>query len=68
MMTLVMGWYTAQIKFILAFPQADTRTIVFMEVPGHFEVQSSELTRNSQAPTGITNQMAISNDSKTSTD
>jgi hypothetical protein len=35
-LTLVMGWYTRQIDFVLAFPQAETWTNLFMEVPGHF--------------------------------
>jgi hypothetical protein len=49
-LTLVMGWFPRQIDFVLAFLQADTGTNVFMEVPGHFEVQNGKLARNSQAP------------------
>jgi hypothetical protein len=49
-LTLVMGWYTRQIDFVLAFPQAETRTNLFMEVPGHFEVQNDKLVRNTRAP------------------
>jgi hypothetical protein len=46
---LVLGWFTRQIDFVLAFPQADTKTDLFMEVPSHFEVINSELTRNTRA-------------------
>jgi hypothetical protein len=49
-LTLVMGWFTRQIDFVLTFPQADTQTNVFMEVPGHFEVQNGKLARHSRAP------------------
>jgi hypothetical protein len=49
-LTLVMGWFTQQINFMLAFPQADTRTNVFVEVPSHFEVQNGKFARNSGAP------------------
>jgi hypothetical protein len=49
-LTLVMEWFTRQIDFVLAFPQAETQTNVFMEVPGHFEVQNGKLARNSRAP------------------
>jgi hypothetical protein len=49
-LTLVMGWHTRQIDFVLAFPQADITNDVFMEVPGHFEVRNGELERNSRAP------------------
>jgi hypothetical protein len=45
-----MGWSPRQIDFVLAFPQADTRTNLFMEVPSHFEVQNGELAQNSRAP------------------
>jgi hypothetical protein len=43
-LTLVMGWHARQIGFILAFPQADIRTNVFMEVP------DGELAKTSRAP------------------
>jgi hypothetical protein len=49
-LTLVLGWYTRQINFVLAFPQAHTRTDLFMEVPSHFEVINGELSRNTSAP------------------
>jgi hypothetical protein len=49
-LTLVMGWPTRQIDFVLAFPQADTRTNLFMEAPSHFEVRNGELAQNSRAP------------------
>jgi hypothetical protein len=39
-LTLVLGWFTRQIDFVLAFPQADTRTDSFMEVPAnHLKTQ-----------------------------
>jgi hypothetical protein len=34
------GWKSKQINFVLAFPQADIKTDVFMEVPQHFKVKS----------------------------
>jgi hypothetical protein len=48
-LTLVLGWFTRQIDSVLAFPQADTKTDLFMEVPSHFEVIKGELTRNTRA-------------------
>jgi hypothetical protein len=48
-LTLVLGWFTRQMDFVLAFPQADTKTDLFMEVPSHFEVINGELTRNTRA-------------------
>jgi hypothetical protein len=39
-----------QIDFVLAFPQADTKTDLYMEVPSHFEVLNGELAWNTRAP------------------
>jgi hypothetical protein len=50
-LTLVMESYTRQIDFVLAFPQSETWTYLFMEVPGHFEVQNDKRVRNNCAPT-----------------
>jgi len=44
------GWHTRQIDFVLAFPQAQTNTDLYMEVPQHFEVKNGELLRNANAP------------------
>jgi hypothetical protein len=49
-LTLIMGWSTRQIDFVLAFPQADTRTNLFMELPSHFEVQNGALAQSLRAP------------------
>ena len=32
-LTLLFGWYSRQIDFVLAYPQADMRSEVFMEFP-----------------------------------
>jgi hypothetical protein len=53
MLTLahVFDWKTRQIDFVLAYPQADIKTDVFMEVPNKFEVgKSGQLFRNEGAP------------------
>jgi hypothetical protein len=46
----VYGWKSRQIDFVMAFPQADVKTDVFMEVPQHFEVNGQNgLQRNESA-------------------
>jgi hypothetical protein len=38
----VYGWHARQIDFVLAFPQADVKTDVFMQVPEKFVVDSNK--------------------------
>jgi histone deacetylase 1/2 len=41
---LVRGWHTRQVDFVLAYPQADIETELFMEIPRGFEFQHSRKT------------------------
>ncbi len=45
-LALVHSWQTRQINFVLAYPQAETRTTLFMELPKQYEVQQGSLKRN----------------------
>jgi Reverse transcriptase (RNA-dependent DNA polymerase) len=38
-LTLMYGWYTKQIDFVLAYPQADVETELFMKIPRDFSIQ-----------------------------
>ena len=37
--TLIHGWYTKQIDFVLAYTQADVECELFMTIPKGFEVE-----------------------------
>eukprot|EP00980_Cylindrotheca_fusiformis_P002180 scaffold499_cov120-Cylindrotheca_fusiformis.AAC.3 len=52
MLTLseVYGWHARQIDFVLAFPQADVKTDIYMHVPEKFEVKHHKLRLNEFAP------------------
>lgn len=50
-MSEIYGWHARQIDFVLAFPQADVKTDVFMHVPEKFRVDSNRnLVLDDQAP------------------
>jgi Reverse transcriptase (RNA-dependent DNA polymerase) len=38
-LTLIYGWYTTQIDFVLAYPQADVECDIYMHIPNGFEIQ-----------------------------
>jgi len=38
-LSILNGWYTAQMDFVLAYPQADIEETLYMEVPVHFECE-----------------------------
>ena len=40
----IMGWKTRQVDFVLAFPQADIETELYMEIPKGFEFNQSKKT------------------------
>ena len=46
----VYGWHARQIDFVLAFPQAEVRTDVYMQVPEKFRVSEGKLTLDETAP------------------
>jgi len=46
----VYNWHARQIDFVLAFPQADVRTDIYMHVPEKFKVNNGELTLDENAP------------------
>jgi hypothetical protein len=47
----VYGWHARQIDFVLAFPQADVRTDVYMNIPEKFKVDANgKLTIDENAP------------------
>jgi len=52
MLTLseVYGWHARQIDFVLAFPQADVKTDIYMHVPEKFRVNHGKLVLDEQAP------------------
>jgi hypothetical protein len=54
-LALIHGWYTHQIDFILAFPQADTNTTLYMELPKQYKVYEGAL-RCNDATTKPSNQ------------
>jgi hypothetical protein len=41
---LIKGWHTRQVDFVLAYPQADIETELFMEIPRGFEFENSRKT------------------------
>jgi hypothetical protein len=43
-LAVVKGWHMRQVDFVLAYPQADIETELFMEVPQGFEFQGSRNT------------------------
>jgi hypothetical protein len=43
-LALIKGWHTRQVDFVLAYPQADIETELYMEVPQGFEFQGSRKT------------------------
>ena len=49
-MSLVHGWHTRQIDFVLAYPQAKVSNDVFMHVPERFKVENNKLTLDLNAP------------------
>ena len=46
----VYGWHARQIDFVLAFPQAEVRTDVYMQVPEKFRVSNGKLNLDETAP------------------
>ena len=52
MLTLseVYGWHARQIDFVLAFPQADVKTDIYMQVPEKFTVNKGKLKLDENAP------------------
>ena len=52
MLTLseVYNWHARQIDFVLAFPQADVKTDIYMNVPEKFRVDNGKLVLDEQAP------------------
>ena len=48
-MAIIQGWHARQIDFVLAFPQANVRTDIYMRIPEKFEVQKGKLTLNEHA-------------------
>jgi hypothetical protein len=52
MLTLseVYNWHARQIDFVLAFPQADVRTDIYMHVPEKFRVENGRLILDESAP------------------
>ena len=52
MLTLseVYGWHARQIDFVLAFPQADVKTDIYMHVPEKFRVEKGKLVLDENAP------------------
>ena len=43
-MAVIKGWHTRQVDFVLAYPQADIETTLYMEVPRGFEFDGSRKT------------------------
>jgi hypothetical protein len=43
-MAVIKGWHTRQVDFVLAYPQADVETTLYMEVPRGFEFDGSRKT------------------------
>jgi hypothetical protein len=43
-LAVMKGWQTRQVNFILAYPQADLETELYMEVPAGFEFQGTRKT------------------------
>ena len=52
MLTLseVYNWHARQIDFVLAFPQADVKTDIYMNVPEKFRVENGKLVLDESAP------------------
>ena len=52
MLTLseVYGWHARQIDFVLAFPQANVKTDIYMQVPEKFTVNKGKLKLDENAP------------------
>jgi Reverse transcriptase (RNA-dependent DNA polymerase) len=46
----VYGWHARQIDFVLAFPQANVKTDVYMQVPEKFKVNKNKLILDEAAP------------------
>ncbi len=38
-LSILHGWHTAQMDFVLAYPQADIEVPLYMKIPRHFECQ-----------------------------
>ncbi len=38
-LVILYGWYTTQIDFVLAYPQADVETDIYMQIPKGFEIE-----------------------------
>ena len=53
-LSIIHGWHTHQINFVLAFPQADIKIDVYMEVPRQFKVLDGKLVRDNSAPNPCT--------------
>ncbi len=49
-LSLIYGWDTRQIDFVLAYPQAKVSHDIFMLIPEKFRVQGEELILDQQAP------------------
>jgi hypothetical protein len=43
-LAVVKGWHTRQVDFVLAYPQADIETELYMEIPQGFEFEGSKKT------------------------
>lgn len=41
-LTLIYGWYTRQIDFVLAYPQADVECELYMKIPKGFTIQCGD--------------------------
>jgi len=41
-LSIIHGWHTAQMDFVLAYPQADIEVPLFMEIPRGFECKGYE--------------------------
>lgn len=46
----IYGWHARQIDFVLAFPQADVKTDVYMHIPEKFRVKNGKLELDIDAP------------------
>jgi len=49
-LSIINGWHARQIDFVLAFPQANVKTDVYMHVPEKFRVKNKKLKLDMHAP------------------
>ena len=49
-LSLIKGWHTRQIDYVLALPQANVQTDIYMHVPEKFEVANKRLRLNEKTP------------------